>query len=159
MIDRVEIKGRYVVRPNADTAAHWRQICNEHSEEFSRISTCHPGTFNLILTQPKEYAPPGDLQYRIKAKERGKAVGRYVYGNHLSPRARVIQINGKDVEAWIYRGGHPDSVLELISPDHLAAKLGVKSGDALSLVILEYALDGMTGIPVLPPRRPGVSQF
>jgi hypothetical protein len=74
----------------------------------------------------------------------------------LSPRAKVIQINGSNVEAWIYRGGHPDSILELISPDRLSDRLGVKSGDGVSLVILEYGLDGVPGMPILPPRAPGV---
>jgi hypothetical protein len=151
----IEVKGRYRQQNSRHVSSTWSQICAEHEEEFSTIRSCHPGTFNVAVVGAAGYAPPGDKEYRTKAKERGKSVERYIDGNHLSPRAKVIEINGKQVEAWIYRGGHPNSVLELISLDRLADTVCVKDGDTVSLAILEFPLDYAQGMPAPPPSQPG----
>ncbi len=114
---RVTVMGTYS-RGYGYASNHWEQICAEHEEEFPQIRQCHPGTFNVRMEAP--YKPPGEDEYRRMARERGQTTGRYADGNHLSPRAKVIEINGKPVEAWIYRGGHDNTSLELLSACQLA---------------------------------------
>jgi hypothetical protein len=101
------------------------------------------------------YAPPDDSQYRRRAMRRGRPVRRYEDGNHLSPRAKVIEMNGKPVEAWIYRGGHRKRpVLELVSDRRLAEYLTLNDGDAVTALIIEVP-DGTPGMPGPPPPTPG----
>jgi hypothetical protein len=117
------------------------------------MGRCAKGTFNVGLDVP--YNPPGENKYRLMAVERGKAVGRYQDGNHISPCARVVSINGQPVTAWIYRGGHRDHpVLELLSKRELAPFLGVKPGDELRLEIEELD-EGSQDMPKAPPATPG----
>jgi hypothetical protein len=135
-------------------SAHWNQVCLDHRDEFSSIGRCAKGTFNVLLDAP--YVPPGEEQYRQKARERGKTTeGRYRDGNHISPRVRVVEVNGHRVQAWIYRGGHGDQpVIELISEKELAPFLQVKKGDRL-IVVLEEVPEGTPGMPKAPPLTPG----
>jgi CTP-dependent riboflavin kinase len=89
------------------------------------------------------------------AMARGRSVKRYEDGNYVSPCARVIEINGKAVEAWIYRGGHRDRpILELVSRNGLAERLSVRDGDAVTILIREVP-EGTPGMPGPPPARPG----
>jgi hypothetical protein len=62
----------------------------------------------------------------------------------------VIEINGKSLTAWLYRGGHPDTFLELVSTVKLSEHLGVRHGDALSIVI-EQSPEGSADMPTPPP--------
>jgi hypothetical protein len=89
------------------------------------------------------------------ARERGKLVGRYGDGNHLSPTARVVSINGVPIVAWIYRGGHSvDRTLELISRVEIAKLLNLEDGAEVKVVIEETA-EGSPGMPRRPPSEPG----
>jgi len=84
---------------------NWAQVSADHRDEFASMGRCAKGSFNVLLDAP--YLPPEEDRYREMARERGKSVGRYEDGNYISPRARVVGINGKAMVAWIYRGGAP----------------------------------------------------
>jgi hypothetical protein len=151
----VTVNGKYSHIESRHVSTHWDQIKADHEEEFPQIHLCHPGTFNMVMTDGAPYTPPDDSEYRRRAKARGRPVKRYEDGNHLSPRAKVIQMNGKTVEAWIYRGGHRDRpVLELVSRCPLAEHLAVHNGDAVTALIVEVS-EGTPGMPGPPPATPG----
>jgi hypothetical protein len=79
----------------------------------------------------------------------------YGDGNHLSPRAKIVAINGKAVDAWFYRGGHQNlPVLELISEHKLATLLDVGDGGAITATVIEVE-EGEVGMPGPPPPTPG----
>ena len=83
------------------------------------------------------------------------AVGRYEHGNYLSPCAKVVEINGREVEAWLYRGGNPKAyTLELISRQKLNELLNIQNGDDLNVVIMEVE-EGTIDMPKSPPNTPG----
>lgn len=150
----IMIKGRYH-RGTKHTSTNWNQICADHEEEFPLIRECVSGTFNISMTGEQEYIPPNDSEYRTKAKKRGESVKRYEHGNHLASRAKVIEINGQKVEAWIYRGGNPEpSILELISRQRLAEYLNIQPEDELTVLIKEVE-EGATDMPQSPPNTPG----
>src|SRR5258706_12844816 len=94
MVRRVEVEGRYRQQHSRHVSSRWPQIRAGHEEEFRAIRKFHPGTFNVILICPDAYEPPGETEYRTKARERGRSVGRSIDGNHLSPRAKVVEVNG-----------------------------------------------------------------
>ena len=149
----IDLNGVYTERGYRYANRLWKQICADHQQEFPVILECEPGTFNVLLDT--NYNPPADAEYRELAVTRGRTVGRYGDGNHISPRAIVIQINNTPVTAWIYRGGHREKpVLELISKEHLASLLGLSNGDHLELTIGEYD-EGEEGLPRRPPPIPG----
>jgi hypothetical protein len=145
--------GTYVHYESRHVSSRWAQICADHEEEFPEIRQCFPGTFNIALSE--QYLPPNEAVLRKQAKMRGQSVGRYVDGNHVSPHAKVVEINGKPVEAWIYRGGHLSRpVLELLSRLNLAEHLQLADGAVVNLSIFEYP-DGIAGMPGPPPETPG----
>ncbi|MGO9014033.1 MAG: hypothetical protein ACLQF0_03545 [Dissulfurispiraceae bacterium] len=137
------------------TSTNWDQLCADHEAEFPLIYKCALGTFNVLMTDLPEYIPPGDAECRKRAIKRGESVKRYEHGNHIAPRAKVIKINEKYVEAWIYRGGNPvPNTLELISFHKLAEYLNVQNDDKLTVVIEEVD-EGTIGMPEAPPDKPG----
>ena len=151
----VTLKGRYRAHHSGFASANWKQICTDHEEEFPQIRDCHPGTFNILITGEARYLPPNEHQYRHMAKARGLSVRRYVDSNHVSPCAKVIEINGNAVEAWLYRGGHGDQpTLELLSRKPLADTLCVQDGDELTVRIVEVT-EATPGMPQPPPTEPG----
>ena len=153
MEHHVVIGGRYC-RGYESASRNWKTICAEHEDEFPQIHECQPGTVNVILNSP--YIPPEDAKYRQMARVRGQSIGRYRDGNHLSPLAKVIRINGKPVEAWIYRGGHRDGrVLELVSSCRVAEQFSLTASDPVTLEIVEFSEEGSPGMPGPPPSRPG----
>jgi CTP-dependent riboflavin kinase len=150
---RVTISGKYCPGYGY-VSTKWEQICAEHEEEFPKIRECHPGTFNVVMDSP--YTPPGEAEYRRRARERGQSEGRYGDGNHLSPSAKVIEMNGKTVEAWIYRGGHGDRpLLEVVSSCRLVEQFSLGPGDAVTAGIVEFSEEGGPGMPGPPPPSPG----
>ena len=157
----MERKGIYQERGKRFVGDHWQQIINDHIEEFPQIMECCPGTFNIQLTDG-EYKPPRDESYREMARRRGKSVDRYEHGNHISPTAKVTELNGIDVIAWNYRGGHfkngmPDnSIMELLSVEKLSDLLSLKNGDSV-IVTIEEVSEGSNGMPLPPPKTPGVT--
>jgi hypothetical protein len=92
MTTRVTVSGIYCNRASRHVSSTWPLICAEHEEEFPEIHSCYRGTFNITLTEA--YSPPNEFVLRQKAKERGRSVNRYVDGNHVSPYAKVVDING-----------------------------------------------------------------
>jgi len=149
----VEVKGRKAKGTESSTR-NWPQICADHVEEFSQIMEMHEGTFNVALEQNCTYRPPRDDDYLKMAKVRGIPVRRYGDGNHISPRAKVIEINGIPIEAWIYRGGHGPRVLELISRENISTSFGISDGDTVHLKI-EHFTEGTSKMPGPPLASPG----
>jgi hypothetical protein len=145
------LKGKYLGRRHGYVSEHWGQICAEHEEEFPQVRSCHPGTFNVVLDAA--YAPPSEAEYRSRARDSGGTTGRYRDGNYLSPRAKVTAINGKQVEAWLYRGGHASEWLELLSADPLAQRLSLRNGDAVTIEITEFTEEGGPSMPGPPAAR------
>ncbi len=131
----VNLKGKHV-SGNGWVSKKWTQICEDHQEQFPAINTCVSGSFNIQILDGS-YVPPGDELYR-----------RVSSGNYISPRAKVIKINDKEVEAWIYCGGHPGGTLELLSADRLCVKLE-DSLEALDILIQEVP-EGTEGMPQVP---------
>jgi len=153
--ERYRIRGIYVSKSTRHVSKHWAQVCKDHEMEFPQINYCTPGTFNVRITQEEIYVPPGDEDYRKKAKERGRTVGRYQHGNYLSPRSKVVEINNKPVEAWIYCGGNPDNrVIELISQKKLSEYLGIENEDTISILV-EHVPEETADMPLPPPDTPG----
>jgi CTP-dependent riboflavin kinase len=152
MTTNIRITGTYS-SGTQHSSSHWAQVCADHEDEFPLICECAEGTFNVCMTGDV-YVPPNDEDYRLLAKERGRTVGRYEDGNHLSPRAKVVQINGKHVEAWIYRGGHNKSVLELVSRKKLVELLNLTDGEQITVVVMEIS-EEKPDMPKPPPKLPG----
>ena len=149
------ISGIYNERGCRYASPNWEQVCADHELEFPMINECHPGTFNVTLSQNSLYTPPNESMYRALARARGLTVGRYEDGNHVAPCSRVIQINSIPLVAWIYRGGHRDHpILELLAHQQLALMLGVSNGDKVELIIEEVP-EGTEEMPGIPPKIPG----
>jgi hypothetical protein len=155
MEQSITVNGKYCHQESRHVSTHWEQVCADHEDEFPEIRQCSPGTFNVLITDTLAYVPPGEAEYRSRATERGRSVKRYEDGNHLSPRAKMIEINKKPVEAWLYRGGHRSRpVLELVSRCRLVEHFSVRDGDALTLRLIEVP-EGTAGMPSRPPSSPG----
>jgi CTP-dependent riboflavin kinase len=134
----ITVKGTYS-QGSGWVSSNWENICSKHEEEFPRIRHCYPGTFNIKLDSP--YEPPDENNYKQRAS------------NYLSPRAKVIEINGNAVEMWIYRGGHPNTILELVLLCQLAHHLSLCHGAAITATILELSDEGEDGMPSPPPKN------
>jgi hypothetical protein len=67
----------------------------------------------------------------------------------------VVEINGQPLEALIYRGGHDDTWLELISSQRLAHQLSLASGQNVVMTLVEFSAEGEAGMPGPPPSSPG----
>lgn len=127
-------------------AKQWDRICAQHGDEFPYIRSLKSGTFNVVINEQTPYEPPRDAQYRHIAKQRGDGYGD---GNHISPEARVISINAIRVQSWIYRGGHGNKTLELLSVYLLAEHLRIPPDSPVVIEIEEIPLYsfGMPGLP------------
>ena len=155
MKQKVVVQGVYSHRGSRHVSEKWQQVCADHEDEFPAIRNCCPGTFNVVVPADARYTPPGDSLYRSMAKERGRTVNRYEDENHISPRAKVVAINGVALEAWIYRGGHGcQPILELLSRQNLAKTLSLQNEDQITLVI-EEVQEGTQGMPGPPGKSPG----
>ena len=156
MNEKVIIRGKKT-RGTISSTRNWFQICADHVEEFPLIMQMHKGTFNIALEQGCNYRPPGDSKYEQMAKDRGSSVNRYGDGNHISPRAKVIAINERSFEAWIYRGHNKARVLELIAYKRISETFSISDGDTVLLTI-EHLPEGTPGMPDPPPNLPGKTQ-
>jgi hypothetical protein len=137
----------YHKRGIGNASKTWADVCAANEKEFSRIRKCHPGTFNVELADDKMYKPPGDDEYNAAARKRPGARD----GNHISPRAKVVAMNGTPVDAWIYRGelrGRGDNIIELLAERPLL-DLTVAPDRTVVLEIEEFG-EGEPGMP-LPP--------
>lgn len=134
---QLALTGRYV-RGFGFASTHWEQICADHQMQFPRIGQCYPGTLNITLDDGSAYAPPEEDKYRPT--------------NYISPRAKVIEINGIALDAWIYRGGHGNEVLELISAGKLSEQISLRIGDPVVIKIVEFSEEGEGDMPK-PPQR------
>lgn len=124
----------------------WDRICTQHKDEFPYIRSLKSGTFNVVINENTPYAPPNDARYREMAKDRGLDYGD---GNHISPEARVIRVNGTRVQSWIYRGGHGSTALELLSAYPLAEHLRIIPDSHVTIEIEEVPIHSF-GMPSLP---------
>lgn len=149
-----EVRGQKV-SGFGSSSRQWSLICSDHVEEFPMITEMHAGTFNVKLDRNCPYRPPDDSKYIKMAKERGVALGRgYGAGNHISPRAKVIEINGHHIEAWIYRGHNSAHVLELITGINISESFRISDGDTIHLKI-EHFPEGTSKMPGPPLASPG----
>lgn len=130
---KVILKCGYREHMTGHVASHWATICDHHEGELTGIRGFTPGSFNLKLRDPRTYAPPRDRELKEEARKRGQCGG-----NHISQFAKVRELNGKPVEAWLYRGGHPNDSLELLSRIRLRDFLGVADGAEVIVIIEEY---------------------
>ena len=117
-------------------SSNWTTICQHHETELPDIRVFEPGSFNLTLRKPLTYVPPCDREFKAAARGRGQDGG-----NHISPLAKVICLNGNSVEAWLYRGGHPNNSLELFSKIRLKEFLRVSAGAEVIVIIEEKAIN------------------
>jgi CTP-dependent riboflavin kinase len=129
---KIKLKCQYREHATGHVGSNWGTICDHHEDELPGIRGFTPGSFNLTLREPRTYVPPRDREFKEKARRKGQSGG-----NPISPLARVIELNGKPVEARLYRGGHPDDSLELLSPIRLRDFLGVTDGTEVAVIIEE----------------------
>lgn len=113
-------------------SAQWETICQHHQDDLPGIRELHKGSLNLRLIGGKSYVPPGDAAAKALARLRGQSGG-----NHISTRAKIIELNGHPVEMWIYRGGHPDTDLELLSRTLPLSEMGVTANSSVTAIIEE----------------------
>jgi len=97
---------------------------------FPRIRRMAVGTFNIRLSSPCRYEP-SDIPALREANGDQSCI---------SQAARVVEINGRPIEAWIYDGGWPDDTVELLSEVRLAETLAIVPGDRVVLVVHERVL-------------------
>lgn len=153
MNEKVIVRGKKT-RGTRSSTRNWPQICSDHVEEFPQIRQMQKGTFNVALEQGCNYRPPGDSKYEQMARDRGNSVNRYGDGNHISPRAKVVEVNDQPFEAWIYRGHNKLHVLELIAYKRISETFGISDGDKVLLTV-EHFPEGTPGMPDYPPTLPG----
>ena len=153
MNEKVIVRGKKT-RGTRSSTRNWSQICADHVEEFPLIQEMECGTFNVALEVGCNYRPPDDTKYEQMARNRGCSVDRYGDGNHISPRAKVIEINEQSFEAWIYRGHNQARVLELIAYKRISETFNISDGDIVLLKI-EHFPEGTPGMPDPPPNLPG----
>jgi hypothetical protein len=140
---RIVLKCQYVDGIKS-VSSNWNAICEDHESELPGIRKLKPGSFNLKLIEPTRYTPPGDLGFKEAAMRSGRSLrsGKDI-GQHISLRAKVIEMNGIAVEAWIYRGGLSESSLELLSQP-LQALLGVVAGATITAVVAHHERTWLT---------------
>ena len=131
----MELKGKYI--PGDGTVKKiWESLSEGHSHEFPKIKECCPGTFNVCIENLPNEMPPDDEKYRTLGG-----------GTYISSRVRVVKMNGKEVIAWLYRGGHEGKpIWELLSEKNLKELLGVEHGADITLTI-EICEEGTEGMP------------
>jgi hypothetical protein len=155
------IKGRYG-RGKDWAAKNFDALIADHMEEFPDIACCAPGTLNVLLEDPPDYAPPCDNKWKALARKRGASSGKYTAGHHISPLAKVVEINGVPLVAWIYRGGHEvggeDHALELMARERISERLGLTPGAGVTLRIQEFAKP-QPGMPQPPPPSKEVKEY
>jgi len=137
----MELTGCYI-KGDGTVNKIWPSLSEGHAKEFPEIRTCCHGTFNVKLNNLPQNMPPDEEKYRSLTQ--GKP--------YISPRIRVVRINGKDVVAWLYRGGHEGKpIWELLAKEKLKEFLGVQYGDHITLTV-EVCEEGSEGMPK-PPER------
>ena len=127
VVSIVRLDGVYVEGWGSATP-DWRgRICPMQEKLFPRIHQMAVGTFNVRLTSPARYEPSDIPALRSANGDQ----------SCISQTARVVEINGRPIEAWIYDGGWPDDTVELLSEATLAKTLGVAPGDKIVFVVHE----------------------
>lgn len=94
---------------------------------FPRIHQMAVGTFNVRLIRPARYEP-SDIRALREANGDQSCI---------SQAARVVEVNGRSIEAWIYDGGWPDDTVELLSEVGLAEAFGASPCDKVVVVVHE----------------------
>lgn len=139
----IRLDGNYC-KGHGTVSTIWESLSDGHAHEFPQIKLCAPGTFNVKVS----YTPPNDEKYRKMSKELNRNDG-----NHISPCARITQINDQEITCWIYRGGHcMEDILELLSEQRLAEYLNLCLGDPVAITIEEIE-EGTANMPSAPFKR------
>lgn len=137
------LKG-YYCKGDRTVSTCWDSLSGGHAHEFPQIKLCVKGTFNVKVS----YTPPNDEKYRKMAKQLNREDG-----NHISPCAKITQINNQPINCWIYRGGHVnEDILELLSEKKLSEYLNLKLGDDVAITIEEVE-EGTVNMPSAPFKR------
>lgn len=126
------LKCTYVENATGHVGGNWATICSHHENELPEIRQFEKGSFNLMLRTPQTYEPPKDRENKDEARQRGQRDG-----NHISQLAKVVELNGKAVEARFYRGGHPNDTIELLSKVRLKELLSIGHGAEVIVVVEE----------------------
>ena len=121
----IRLEGVYVQGWGSATPDWHRRICPMQEQLFPCIHQMAVGTFNVRLTSPGRYEP-SDIRTLRQANGDQSCISQV---------ARVVEINGRLLEAWIYDGGWPDDTVELLSEVRLAETLGARPGDRIVLVV------------------------
>jgi CTP-dependent riboflavin kinase len=129
---KIVLKCTYVEHATGHVGGNWSTICSHHEHELPEIRQFEAGSFNLKLRDPRTYVPPRDREFKEEARQRGQSGG-----NHISPLAKAVEVNGKVIEAWLYRGGHPDDTIELLSKIGLKKLLDIAHGAEVVVTIEE----------------------
>lgn len=150
----IQLRGDYVSHRASAAGADgttnriWKSMVDAHQVEFPPITECVPGTFNVWITDPRNYVPPNETKYR----ELSRVHWNRPEGHHISPVAKITRINDVDIECWIYRGGHNDKpIIELLARIPLAANLNIKPNQPITLQ-LTILPEGSPGMPKVPGR-------
>ena len=129
---KIVLKCTYVENATGHVGRNWVTICSHHENELPEIRQFEQGSFNLKLRDPQSYEPPKEREYKAEARLRGQHDG-----NHISQLAKVVELNGKAVEARFYRGGHPNNTIELLSKVRLKELLDIRHGAEVIVVVVE----------------------
>ena len=121
----IRLEGVYVQGWGSATPDWHRRICPMQEQCFPRIRQMVVGTFNVRLTSPGRYEP-SDIRTLREANGDQSCISQV---------SRVVEINGRLLEAWIYDGGWPDDTVELLSEVRLAETLGIRPGDKVVLIV------------------------
>ena len=133
MSRQITLRCEYREHATRHVSSNWATICDHHDGELPAIREFAPGSFNLTLLDPRKYVPPRDRELKDESRRRGQSGG-----NHISKFAKIVALDGKPVEAWIYRGGHPDNSIELLSKVRLRDFLGASNGVIVLVTIEEH---------------------
>ncbi len=127
--DVFTVRGHYVSGWQA-ASGNWKEdIIAKQESDFPLIHEMFPGTLNIRLEEPEEYVP-SDIPRLREIKNQ----------SCVSKVAKIVSINERPIEAYIYNGGWPSNTLELLSRECLTEYLGIAIGDPVKITIQENAL-------------------
>ncbi len=120
------LRGEYVSGWRSASENWDDDIVANQKDDLPTIEEMCRGTFNIRLIEPAEYTPADIPQ--IRARKGGSCISRL---------AKVTQINGSPIEAFIYDGGWPPNTIELIARVNISQTLGLSLEDSVTVVIQE----------------------
>ena len=123
----IVLKGVYAEGWNSASDNWDLDIVPNQGKTFPEIKDMYKGTFNIKLTEPREYVP-GDIS-EIRAKNGNRSC--------ISNLCIVTSINKTPIEAYIYNGGWPSDTIELIANRNISKLLNLKLGDLVTINVSE----------------------